>query len=1169
MRQRLKPALWARQISAIRQAVHKGGSLEIAYLGLGWNDRHIGRATGSVPDFECHCGRTMNSAKSITIAFVDEGSRSPLSIEVSETLAMALSYAAYVNLNKESFAISFNSLFIGLLATPDSTGDWLRMQFERTNADLEGLLHRRGLARDQLDELVKAGPPPMQSSQPALPFTRTGSARQALEEAERRAHAASQVTDTAHVLAALVSLPGFHDSDFGALRIDRDAWAAALSEWLPSYTSPLAAATLDFDLRAPGIEPHVMSALQHANVLAGSMPIGPSHVATAIVRLAASIKSVAFKRFAQLVPLPSDSALGSPGVLPDAARFEEDLRRRLARAQQAKAGSTERSPVWGRDLVTAVLLCAAEQVGPVVTAAGRSLDTVRDLWYAFVTADSKHRPVAEWASWWREANVPLPEPRRSGYATETDQGDDKLGVDAEARAFARLILDKDVHAPLSIGLLGDWGSGKSFFIEQIKKEIAALRNERRPELYAEIVEIEFNAWHASDSNLWASLVTNIFDEIWNRVSPADGTRTTEEARVRLKWQIEHARGALHEVEAQVQVGRDTLEMAELDLKGKREKLAWNNYVVSITSKELQRLAKDAGWHQSIETINDVENAVRSLTASGNRLRRLASTLLEKPLLHIALPTGLLLACTAVAWLLIGEGDLEPLTERLTKLLATVAGVVGALVVPLKAATQKVGGLADTLERVRREYDEKLAEASKEDSAETRAEAQVVARARRELESTEASVNAARIRLGELLNEQATLDPRRRLGAFLQERVQSTQYRSQQGIISLVHKDFRELSKYMKDLRESAATEIAGDVAGVAIRPFDRIVLYVDDLDRCRPEHVVNMLEAVHLLLALDLFVVVVAVDSRWLTRALEVYYHDLLTATDGMDSDGMRASTPQSYLEKIFQITYALGPMDPNRFGNYVAFLAGAEEAKTDGKTMAGTGAGVSPTVTPAPSGQPGDKAAEKGQKEPTETAGGGTVHGDAHADRGVAKTTRPPSPSVRIDKSERDFIGRLVPLLPTPRIAKRLVNVYRVIKAGKSAEELDTFEREGRATTCLLMLAILFGRPGIAAELLRALHEQRPPFEKQEEQLIVALRRGPPDSEPTDVRDSWDKLIAVLETIGITESVGNCARESKEVARYSLVSGHDWHTWSNPPGKIVLGAETESTDGQRRLTNT
>jgi hypothetical protein len=175
----------------------------------------------------------------------------------------------------------------------------------------------------------------------------------------------------------------------------------------------------------------------------------------------------------------------------------------------------------------------------------------------------------------------------------------------------------------------------------------------------------------------------------------------------------------------------------------------------------------------------------------------------------------------------------------------------------------------------------------------------------------------------------------------------------------------------------------------------------------------------------------------------------------------------------------------------------------------------------------------------------------------------------VRIGQAERDFIGRLVPLLPTPRIAKRLVNVYRVIKARKSAEKLDAFEREGRATTCLLMLAILFGRPGIAAELLRALHERRSPFEKPDEPFIAALRRRhPPEDEPANVRDSWDKLIGALETIGITESVGNCAREPKEVARYSLVSGHDWHTWSNPPATIVLRAAPEIADGPRRLTN-
>jgi predicted KAP-like P-loop ATPase len=228
---------------------------------------------------------------------------------------------------------------------------------------------------------------------------------------------------------------------------------------------------------------------------------------------------------------------------------------------------------------------------------------------------------------------------------ETDKGDDKLGVDADARAFARLILDKDVHPPLSIGLLGDWGSSKSFFIEQIKKGVAELIEEGRPELYSQVVEIEFNAWHASDSNLWASLVTNIFDAIWENVSPPDKRRDPKAARERLQKEIEQARGAVHEAETQVQLGQQALEMAEIDLKQKREMLAWNNYVKSFASEKLRSLVKNAGWHESLETINDVQNAARALAASGNRLRTIASALLEKPLLYIATPAALLLAMT--------------------------------------------------------------------------------------------------------------------------------------------------------------------------------------------------------------------------------------------------------------------------------------------------------------------------------------------------------------------------------------------------------------------------------------------------------------------------------------------------------------------------------------------
>ncbi|MGH3928616.1 MAG: P-loop NTPase fold protein [Pseudonocardiaceae bacterium] len=36
--------------------------------------------------------------------------------------------------------------------------------------------------------------------------------------------------------------------------------------------------------------------------------------------------------------------------------------------------------------------------------------------------------------------------------------------------------------------------------------------------------------------------------------------------------------------------------------------------------------------------------------------------------------------------------------------------------------------------------------------------------------------------------------------------------------------------------------------------IDRIIIYIDDLDRCPPQRVVEMLEAIHLLLAVELFV---------------------------------------------------------------------------------------------------------------------------------------------------------------------------------------------------------------------------------------------------------------------------------------------------------------------------
>lgn len=77
-----------------------------------------------------------------------------------------------------------------------------------------------------------------------------------------------------------------------------------------------------------------------------------------------------------------------------------------------------------------------------------------------------------------------------------------------------------------------------------------------------------------------------------------------------------------------------------------------------------------------------------------------------------------------------------------------------------------------------------------------------------------------------------------------------------------------LLKRVGEKSKGVGEEAAGEAVdtGSSPKPVERIVLYIDDLDRCPPKRVVEVLEAVHLLLAFPLFVVVVGVDVRWVSR---------------------------------------------------------------------------------------------------------------------------------------------------------------------------------------------------------------------------------------------------------------------------------------------------------------
>ena len=116
----------------------------------------------------------------------------------------------------------------------------------------------------------------------------------------------------------------------------------------------------------------------------------------------------------------------------------------------------------------------------------------------------------------REALEPVP---LAGYVADSLLGDDMFDLRSEVAALCAVISAESVHPPLSIGLFGPWGSGKSFFMRLMQQEIrriaarsAQARAQRRDDPFcSDIVQIEFNAWHYLDANLWASLMARIWE----------------------------------------------------------------------------------------------------------------------------------------------------------------------------------------------------------------------------------------------------------------------------------------------------------------------------------------------------------------------------------------------------------------------------------------------------------------------------------------------------------------------------------------------------------------------------------------------------------------------------------------------------------------------------------
>jgi hypothetical protein len=247
-----------------------------------------------------------------------------------------------------------------------------------------------------------------------------------------------------------------------------------------------------------------------------------------------------------------------------------------------------------------------------------------------------------------------------------------------------------------------------------------------------------------------------------------------------------------------------------------------------------------------------------------------------------------------------------------------------------------------------------------------------------------------------------------------------------------------------------------------------------------------VLQAIHLLLAFPLFVVVVAVDARWVSYALQDQYPHLLVdpessgnadrPTSTAASASLHSASPRDYLEKIFQVPYWVQPMDEDGCRRLLGHLTSsdlqspASDAAPSGSTAAVVIDGtqepdVEGPATPANvSAQP--VVNKPGEPDPVVNRPG--VPGPT-----IQEPEKTPVPAgLRLEELEVTAMKELAPIIGrSPREVKRFVNVYRILKAAIPAQALPGFIgtslHRGEFRCPMLLLAISAGIPRIGRILM------------------------------------------------------------------------------------------------------
>ena len=728
-------------------------------------------------------------------------------------------------------------------------------------------------------------------------------------------------------------------------------------------------------------------------------------------------------------------------------------------------------------------------------------------------------------------------------------GPDQLGVGLVAHQLAEYLASASLDTPFVLGIIGKWGTGKSYFFNLMKERLIQLQKqpvhvsaENNP--YAgHMYCIKFDAWTYGKENLWASLMYRIFKDLsvqldLESIISSNGKDVLKNGRVSIIELVDKL---------------STAEMKYLDQILQNEIQGDPNFIqklIDCQQRQGERVSKPFSAIFKKQVDDDKNELREAMTGLGEQTNMTIWKALEKDGGHkkavdifkkIILRKMMNPANKKIKGKLQKQTLLElradftlidnirvflnttPILKLFTLvfIIATISGAIALwetygqerfanFGIPLGGILANVGALYNFYKK----HFDYATECSGKFSDEIKTAQGVLG----DVESAYANESDRGIQIEKKkiaeINRRLTIIEGESMQSVVKDRVESDAYLNKLGIVHQAKEDLDRLdaamrNKYLQEIKPvipekktdnkcqevkgcfdriksafkflqmlylasdadganeevvaaneeaDGATEEAdaakeeapganGNTEAVMFpRGKPRIILFIDDLDRCEPDKVVEVLEAMQLLVKTDLFVVVAAIDLRYVCLSLEQKdkYKNILNRHN--------SPTGMDFLEKIIQIPYRLPIISDEGMDKFINAQNVQKEAKPKSNDTTNY---VDRTDKVSLLSGPPSSGAE--QSTPPEAVKGGVIintSSESNEMNARLQTLDFETPRLQtLDSEEIDVLKKACRIFkPCPRSVKRVVNVFKIMKIVWHKERMKDQDLKKHSILLLVM---------------------------------------------------------------------------------------------------------------------